>query len=437
MSRKNMWIVTPLKEDLFTGFYFSKKTKCFEFFPEIDLIQLKKQRVYLVLDSQVFLADLLNIPGKVSEFIKVQAENRVKESGVFLTTPKVVYKVVETLETTSKVFVFGIEEKDINNYLEKLKNIQAKIELITHKVLCIFCCFQRILFSDKMGSPVLLVLFDKTRIWYIVASKQALLYVRFTVIDEFLGISSQTILENVLMVKDYVYRFFQEDLKGLAFLGKGIEQVNLEEILRGSNLPLINFDSKLPVEVMEYPEFFGATVLDPVFNFLPFSEKLFLTQINWVERLMPVFWGLTGINLLLGLFLYKHNLELQKHIDSEVLSVKKIINELSYRIPETSLPKIKTYLELEKEKRTTLRLDEFLLWLSQIWDSDFILKNVTIGNNKIIIEVEIKGELMIAQKRAEELISHFEKHFKTEKSSLNFSGKENKGILKLEAVIKR
>ncbi|WP_022855779.1 hypothetical protein [Thermodesulfobacterium thermophilum] len=54
MSRKNVWVVTPVKEDLFAGFYFSKKTKHFEFFPEIELIQLKKQKVYLVLDSQVF-----------------------------------------------------------------------------------------------------------------------------------------------------------------------------------------------------------------------------------------------------------------------------------------------------------------------------------------------------------------------------------------------
>ncbi|QER42615.1 hypothetical protein F1847_07630 [Thermodesulfobacterium sp. TA1] len=438
IKKESVWIIKPLKEDFFEGFKFDRQFKKFEFLPKIELSQIKKQKVYLILEPQIFFADYIEIPGKISEFIKVQAENRVKESGIFLSPPKTIYKVTETLEMSSKVFVFGIEEKLINNYLEKLRNVQARVEIITHKILSIFCWFQKQLYSESISLPVLLVILDPNEVWYLVVYQKAPLYIKFSVLDEFIGISTQIISENILSLKDYVYKFFQEDIKGLFFLGKERNKINQEEIAEKTKLSLIDLNLKTFEEAYSYPEIFGAITLDQNFNFLPNLEKLFLTQINWIEKLTPVILGLTGINILLCLYFYKINSDLEKKIEAEILNTNKVISEIAYKIPESSLPKIKTYLSLEKEKTTSLKLDEFLLWLSQIWNENLILKNLKVDkNNKIFIEVEIKGDMITTQKRTDELINHFKKHFKIEKSNLHFFGRENKGILNLEADLIR
>ena len=54
----NIWIIKPLKENLFEGFKFDKKFKNFEFFSEIEISQLENQRVYLILEPQLFLSKL-------------------------------------------------------------------------------------------------------------------------------------------------------------------------------------------------------------------------------------------------------------------------------------------------------------------------------------------------------------------------------------------
>jgi len=133
------------------------------------------------------------------------------------------------------------------------------------------------------------------------------------------------------------------------------------------------------------------------------------------------------------------NSDLEKKIDLELLSTRKLINEISYKLPEESLQKIKTYINLEKEKIASFRLDEFLIWLSQIWDNNLILKNLKIenvGNNtsKILIDIEIRGDFLSTQKKTDELIKDFGRYFKIESSNFNFSGKENKATLSLSLI---
>lgn len=438
----HLWIIKPQKEDLFEGFRFDKKFKDFEFFPEIKLSQLKNQRVYLVLEQELFFTEIAEIPGKIKEFIRIQAENRVKESGIFLTPPKAIYKILETFEASSKTFIFGMEEKVINTYLEKLRKAQARLEIITHKLLSTFCWFKKA-FSDKdIGFPVLLVILDPTRIWYLIVSEKAPLYGKFSNVDEFIGISPQALLGDILTLKDYLYRFFREDLKGLLFLGKERERIRKEDIVEATKLPLINPDFSEIKEAYTYPEIFGAIELEPEFNFLPYKEKIFLKQIRWIEKLTPLFMGLTAFNILLGGLFYKINSDLEKKIELELLSIRETINQISYKLPEESLERIKTYINFEKEKETSLKLDEFLIWLSQIWDKSLVLKNLKIenlGNNtsKISIDMEIKGDFLSTQKKTDELIKNFGKYFKVEDSSFNFSGKENKATLSLKLSLTR
>jgi len=435
----SIWIIKPLKEALFEGFKFDKKFKNFEFFSEIEVSQLKNQRVYLILEPQLFFAEIVEIPGKIREFIRIQAENRVKESGIFLSPPKAIHKILETLEVSSKVFVFGMEEKIINTYLERLKKAQARVEVITHKLLSTFCWFKRVFAYKDISYPVLLVILDPTGIWYLATSEKAPLYGKFSPVDEFLGISSQALLGDILTLKDYLYRFFREDLKGLLLLGKEREKIGKEELIEATKLPLINIDVSIQQEAYTYPEIFGAIELEPEFNFLPYLEKVFLNQIKWIEKLTPLFLGLASLNFLLGTIFYKMNSDLEKKIDFELLSTRKLINEISYKLPEEYLQKIKTYINLEKEKIASLRLDEFLIWLSQNWDNNLVLKNLKIenvGNNtsKILIDIEIRGDFLSTQKKTDGLIKNFGKYFKIESSNFNFSGKENKATLSLSLI---
>jgi len=133
------------------------------------------------------------------------------------------------------------------------------------------------------------------------------------------------------------------------------------------------------------------------------------------------------------------NSDLEKKIDLELLSTRKLINEISYKLPEESLQKIKTYINLEKEKETSLKINEFLIWLSQNWDNNLVLKNLKIenvGNNtsKILIDIEIRGDFLSTQKKTDELIKNFGRYFKIESSNFDFSGKENKATLSLSLI---
>jgi len=269
------WIIKPLKEDLFEGFKFDKKFKNFEFFPKIEPSQLKNQRVYLILEPQLFFIEILEVPGKIKEFIRLQAENRVKESGIFLSPPKTIYKILETLEVSSRIFVFSIEEKNINLYLEKLRKDQARVELITHKLLSTFCWLKKTFSHKDISFPILLILLDPTGIWYLVISEKAPLYGKFLAVDEFIGISSQALLGDILTLRDYVYRFFREDLKGILLLGKERGKIGKEELIEATKLPLINLNLSSEQEAYTYPEIFGAIELETEFNFLPYSEKVF------------------------------------------------------------------------------------------------------------------------------------------------------------------
>lgn len=433
----HIWIIKPLRNDLFEGFRFDKKFKNFEFFPEIKTSQLKNQRVYLILEPQLFFTEIIEIPGKIKEFIKIQAENRVKESVIFLSSPKVIYKILETSEVSSKTFVFGMEEKIINTYTEKLRKAQARLEIITHKLLSTFCWFKKAFSHKNISFPILLVILDPLRIWYLVVSEKAPLYGKSSNVDEFIGISYQALSEDILTLKDYLYRFFREDLKGLIFLGKEREKIKKEDLAEATKLPLINLDFSEVQEVYNYPEIFGAVELEREFSFLPYTEKVFLNQIRWIEKLTPLFLGLTVFNILLGGIFYKINSNLEERIESELFSMRKTINEISYKLPEESVEKIKTYINLEKEKAKSFKINEFLIWLSQIWDNSFVLKNLNIenpGNNtsKIFIDIEIKGDFLSSQKKTDELIKNFGRYFKIESSSFSFLGKENKAILSLQ-----
>uniref|UniRef100_A0A7V5XFW1 Fimbrial assembly family protein n=1 Tax=Thermodesulfobacterium geofontis TaxID=1295609 RepID=A0A7V5XFW1_9BACT len=433
------WIIKPLKEDLFEGFKFDKKFKNFEFFSKIKPSQLKNQRVYLILEPQLFFIEILEVPGKIKEFIRLQVENRVKESGIFLSPPKTIYKILETLEVSSKVFVFSIEEKNINFYLEKLREVQVRVELITHKLLSTFCWFKKTFSHKDISFPILLIILDPTEIWYLVVSEKAPLYGKFLTVDEFIGISSQALLGDILTLRDYLYRFFREDLKGILLLGKEREKIGKEELIEATKLPLINLDLSLAQEAYTYPEIFGAIELETEFNFLPYSEKAFLDQIKRIEKLTPLFLGLVALNLFLGITFYKMNLNLEKKIELEILSMKKSINEISNKLPETSLQKIKTYVNLEKENRASLKLNEFLIWLSQNWDNNLVLKNLKIenvGNNtfKISIDIEIRGDFLSTQKKIDELIKNFGRYFKIESSNFSFLGKENRATLSLSLI---
>ena len=435
----SIWIIKPLKENLFEGFKFDKKFKDFEFFPEIELSQLKNQRVYLILERELFFAEIVEIPSQIKEFIRIQAENRVRESGIFLSPPKAIHKVLEILEVSSKVFVFGMEEKIINTHLERLRKAQARVEIITHKLLSTFCWFKKAFAYREISYPILLVILDPSGIWYLATSEKAPLYGKFSPVDEFIGISLHTLLGDILTLKDYLYRFFREDLKGLILLGKEREKIEKEALIEATKLPLINLDSSTQQEAYTYPEIFGAIELEPEFNFLPHLEKVFLNQIRWIERLTPLFLGLASLNFLLGIGFYKMNSNLEKKIDLELLSMRKFINEISYKLPEESLQKIKTYINLEKEKGASLKINEFLIWLSQIWDNNLFLKNLkieNIGNNtsKILIDIEIRGDFLFTQKKTDELINNFGRHFKIESSNFDFSGKENKATLSLSLI---
>jgi len=273
-----------------------KNLKILNFFSEIKISQLENQKVYLILEPQLFFVEIVEIPGKIREFIRIQAENRVKESGIFLSPPKAIHKILETLEVSSKVFVFGMEEKIINTYLERLRKAQARVEVITHKLLSTFCWFKRVFAYKYISYPVLLVILDLTGIWYLAVSEKAPLYGKFSPVDEFIGISPQALLGDILTLKDYLYRFFREDLKGLILLGKEREKIGKEALIEATKLPIINLDTSIAQEAYIYPEIFGTIELEPEFNFLPYLEKVFLNQIKWIEKLTPLFLGLASLN---------------------------------------------------------------------------------------------------------------------------------------------
>lgn len=433
----HIWIIKPLKDEVFEGFQFDKKFKNFKFFPEIKVSQLKNQKVYLVLEPQLFFMEVIDIPGKISDFIRIQAENRVKESGIFLSPPKTIYKILETSELSSKTFVFGMEDKIINKYLETLRKAHVRIEIITHKLLSTFCWFKKEFTNKDIALPILIIILEKSGIWYLVVSEKSPLYGRFSAVDEFIGISVQALAEDILTLKDYAYRFLREELKGIILLGKERKKFIKEEIFETVKLPLIEMESSLFPETCEYPEIFGTIDLEAEFNFLPYSEKFFLNQIKYIEKLTPLLFGFAILNILLGGFFYKFNSELESKIEKELLLIRESIEGISSKLPEESLQKINTYINLEKERLTSFKLNEFLIWLSQIWNKNFVLKNLKIENPsnntyKISIDLEIKGDFLFTQTKTDELIKNFGKHFKIESSQFNFVEKENKADLSLK-----
>ncbi|MCX8041014.1 MAG: hypothetical protein N3A56_00805 [Thermodesulfobacteriaceae bacterium] len=437
----SVWIIKPTKKiDTFTGFKFDKNFKSYQQIQEIEASQLKNQRIYLILEPNLFHLEVVEVPGKIPAFIQVQAESRVKEMGLFLTPPKVIYKTLETLENSSKIFIFGMEEKVINSYMEILKKNLARVELVTHKLLSIFSWLKKNISQREPLFPILLILAEKGGTWFLVSSEKAPLYAKFSAVDEFLGLSPQAILEDTLTLRDYTSRFLGEGIKSLIILGEEKEKlfsvVNFQEAL---NLPLIDFKND---EFERYPEIFGTIYLEETFNFLPLLEKLFFKELNLVERLTPFFLILMSLSLVSGYFFYQKNLELEKKINTEVSYLKSLAENVSYMLSEDSLKKIKTYLDLEKQKRNLLRIDELLVWLSQNWDKDFIFKDLKLtpkDNETYVISItfEIKGDWANHQIRVDKFIKEVNQKYNLQKSNFEFLEKEKRILVNLELLSKR
>ncbi|RLG11518.1 hypothetical protein DRN73_05145 [Candidatus Pacearchaeota archaeon] len=431
------FIIEPLKDGLYTGFKFKKSLKDFEFLPEISASELKNKKVYLVLDAPVFFIEITELSGTIPSFIQIQAENRVKESGLFTSPPKTIYKLIEATQTTSRVFIFAMEEKLINKHLDILRREQVKVEVVTHKILSAFSLFKHFM-QNITDFPVLIVILNSAQIWYVVCSSQYPIYAKFSAIDEFLGISLENIINDILFIKDYTFRFHGEEIKHLVIIGKEHLR-DLKDLSEKVKIPLKSLN--IFKEALNYPEIFGVLYLENTYNLLPVYEKNFLNQLKLIEKIIPFMISFTVLSGVAGLVLFMFNSKLENNLNREQTLIRKLLNELSYKLPKNKIKQIEIFVNLEKEKRENIRIDQFLVWLSQIWEKNFIFDSLKIepvqdSFYKFFLKIQICGNFLYSHKKAEELIDKIDNYFTIEKTDFVFSEKENKGILALEFTSK-
>lgn len=342
------YIIKPVTEGVYEGLGFEgsfKKIKNFQYFPALTLEDLRKKRVFLVLNTPQFFYEIygLNLPVYSEDIVRLRLTDRVNTMGFFRGPVSVFWKILKREDTFYQIAYLALESEEILKRKSQLKALsQAKIEGIT---------FLPFSLAKALGSEkeeAFLIYSERGGLWIIIAKEGLPLNIEFLQVDELLGVNFDEVSARLNFLKNLYFRDYQRELKKIVLFQEELRERFLE---RGF---------EVEVKGLSYPELIFAPQVEASFNLLPEEERV-LKEV--LERNYQLSLGMLALSLVLfaGAFvLNRFNHGLEEQIQKKELLLRESINRLMSEYPEEKLRAFRNYLE-ERERLRKLPSPEALL----------------------------------------------------------------------------
>lgn len=302
-----IWVIQKAK-NYYRGIFFKKKKnkyKVLKIKDKLTLKDIKGQRAHIVNVCQNPYLSKEYINKTSPEIIKLQLQEKIKETGIYEHQPWIAYKIEKELEDEIEVTFASIEKECFLNILEETSKNMVRIE----KLIPDFLTIPWLTINDT-DKNILSLYLEKNRFFIFLTGRKKILFFRKIDVDPLLGLEPKLIEENILASLDYCDSFLKEPVEKILAYGpkKDILPKNIMDIYEPKFNMFENIEREL---IISEPYFFGALLVPNNFNFLPEDHKIFLKHLK-IARSICIFL-IAGTLLNYGLwFTYKPKLNHKK-----------------------------------------------------------------------------------------------------------------------------
>ncbi len=295
------------------------------------------------------------------EILLFQINEKLQPLAIFSRTPYIVFKILDETITEVDLIYFAIDKKGTKNNLEFFLKNEVRVEAQYHFV----CCIASL--SLQLSSSAIMSLYLSDHVfWILITEGSDIVYIRKYTLDEFSTITESHIEEGVLTTIDYYHRFTNRPIdyfiaygprRDLAPSLAGLKHLDpLWDNLRG-------IDSEI---ILQWPEFYGALFVPSEFNLIPENHRLWLTNLRYARLIACVLLFFSFINYGAWYYFYNKNTTLTSTMNyKEHLLISKA-RQIQKKFPSKRLDQLKNYLDIVQNFYDQPRIDELLVWLSDI-----------------------------------------------------------------------
>ncbi|OAG28617.1 hypothetical protein [Thermodesulfatator autotrophicus] len=377
------------------------------------------------------------IPKGPKELIKIQIRERLKELGIFESTPFIVFKIEEDLETQLEVSFIAVNKLLIEEIVSETQKIEARIKLLSAEQIA--TCYLTI---HETKENIISIYLSEDKLYIAITGLNKIIYLRTLSINKSFGITPSQVEETLLTTIDYAERVLGISLKGIISYGPK------RELVPETSIPLIeasfSFIKGADINlILEKPYFFGSFFIPEEYNLLPEDYKTFQKHFSLVRKI--AYFMLLSSFLSYGVWFYytpKAKTEEEKYkVLVKELRLKNA--ELEQIIPPETEEKLKKIISLKKDYLKTFKLNTFLSWLNTITPGEIRISDIEgkkEENEKfsLLIKAECKGELNYIQNKFDVFLLRLKNKIETNENLISFiyDEKNKKGYLTIKGFYK-
>jgi len=438
LKEKELYIISPITHDLYTGIKFNFQTNFLESFEEIPLEKLKNKEVFLVLSTTNFLYEIerFEFPSLIEELILFRIKRHVEELGIFAKPFEIFYRILDVKGNFYTFSFFAIEKEEIESYKAKLQNAKAKLKGITHFIFSISNFFKS--FCEVSEEVVLLIKQTKKHLWFLLLRNKNLEYINFIEVDELLGVTAEQIQTSINKAEEYAMRNFQKSLDAIFILQKEFPY-ELEGVK--FQTPKFSFYNKeAEIEFLDYSHYLGIYKLPTEYNFLSKEEIFIEKTMKAVKNLGILLCFLSIIPLSIGGYLHLKTKENYNKLKKELNELASYNEELNQFIKKDEIENIKKFITISKKYTKALLLEKWVLWCAMSLPSGAKIEKMEIQKRSENYNIELiitfpataNNFSMIGYK----IINNFSRKIEVNKRVLEFMDEKSQGKLYLKGVWK-
>ncbi|WP_456370714.1 hypothetical protein [Thermodesulfatator atlanticus] len=411
--------------------------------------ELKSKRFILVSEFPELHFSTENIVKSPEEIIELQLREKLRELGLFETTPAISFRIEEGLGPQIEVSFCAVNYSSIKQLIREVSDIEARLQGLYPEQLAI-----AFLTLKETDENTLSVYISQDKIYISLTGGNRLYFLRTLEVNPLFGPTSSQIEEALLAAIDFGERLLNINIKGI--ISYGPKRELLPDTSLTAIVPSFSFIKGIEKDqILDEPELFGALFVPEDFSLLPRDYRKFLWHLNAARKLGFIFLFISLINYGIWFFLSPKNKELER----EIAYLQKKSEELTTQLNNILTPEekqiVKTYIETKSKFDKTFRLDVFLYWLNEITPPDLIIRDLAGGeavNKKlsekttkeyaqespfpIFLEVESLGSLKKVQKSFDIFLEGLQEKISIKKNLFSYDDKNKKGILKIYGEFK-
>ena len=368
------------------------------------------------------------------EILALQAEDKVRESGFFTGTFRVVFHKLSEGPVNIEVGLLALDPSGAEGLLRRLGEVQARLKGIYHEVLGL-----AYLVAREDGEPILTARLNEEGLWLVVSERGHPTYMRFQAVDEFLGVEGLPVEENILAVLDYYERFFGKPIRRLFPCGPLRDRLREAGHLEVWTPSLEGFKAR-EEDILTHPELFGAPFVPGDYNLLPPYHRSFLRGLEWVRYAGAALFAITILNYGLFFHLYRKNRHLDRELRGLSRQLQRNIARLEKGYPPDQVEKLRMYLELKKKFEAQPRMDEFLWWLAQKLPEGVRVKEIRVRREaqgyRLRLSFAFEGRLRPARRAFYSFFEALKERARVEKSRFDYDELSQKASFFLEVRLR-